>query len=158
MSIQKFLKRKFKKNINTKESFLKKSLISASVLSKLINASQLNPSFDTIIKIADYFQVSIDEVIGRKKYITPKPLFKHMCIYDVTNNLRIFIREQLCVLNISVYTLEKSCGIGDCTIMHFIKDNSTKKSLSTPIIIALAQYFNISIDRMIGRIAPAQQY
>ncbi|KJW03732.1 cro/C1-type HTH DNA-binding domain protein [Rickettsia argasii T170-B] len=54
----------------------------------------------------------------------------------------------------SIYDLEKNCGIGDSTIMHFIKENSTKKSLSTPVIIALAQYFNMSIDYMIGRSQP----
>ncbi|WP_045806046.1 helix-turn-helix domain-containing protein, partial [Rickettsia argasii] len=66
----------------------------------------------------------------------------------------LFLKKQLYILNMSIYDLEKNCGIGDSTIMHFIKENSTKKSLSTPVIIALAQYFNMSIDYMIGRSQP----
>jgi transcriptional regulator with XRE-family HTH domain len=155
ISIQKFLKKRFDNNAYNKKEFLSKSNISSSVLSKLINTSQLNPSFETILKIADYFQVSIDEVVGRNKYTmyhkSQKHIFKPMYIDDITNNLRLFIKEQLYILDMSVYDLEKNCGIGDSTIMHFIKTNSTKKSLSTPVIIALAQYFNVSIDYMIGR-------
>lgn len=158
ISIQKFLKQKFNNNAYNKKDFLSKSNISSSVLSKLINASQLNPSFETILKISDYFQVAIDEVVGRKKYTiyhkSQKHIFKHVYINDITHNLRLFLKEQLYILNMSVYDLEKNCGIGDSTIMHFIKENSTKKSLSTPVIIALAQYFNMSIDYMIGRLLP----
>lgn len=153
-NIQSFLNRKFDKTKLRKKDFIHGAGISSSAVSKLVHATQLNPSLTTILKIADYFQCSIDEVVGRKKYIkcyNSKKIFLTPSLNEINNNLRLFIKAQLNCLNINVYSLEKNCGLGDSTVMHFIKENSTKKILSTPVIIKLAEYFSVSIDHMIGR-------
>lgn len=160
-NIQGFLNKKLGKDKQGRKDFIQGSGVSSSALSKLINVRQLNPSFITVLRIANYFQCSIDEVLGRKNYFIRKNKDHYLWTLDlnsINNNLKLFINTQLDVLNINVYTLEKNCGLGDSTIMHFIKENSNKKILSTPVIITLAEYFNISIDHMIGRIILVQKH
>lgn len=63
--IQKFLEEKFKKY--NKDQFFKDVGFSRATAGKILNADHRNPEFKTILKIAKYFNCSVDEVIKRKK-------------------------------------------------------------------------------------------
>ncbi|EER20808.1 hypothetical protein REIS_2192 (plasmid) [Rickettsia endosymbiont of Ixodes scapularis] len=47
--------------------------------------------------------------------------------------------------------LSKNIGFSKTTIHCFLKANSHHKMLSTNVIIAIADYFNVSVDYIIGR-------
>ena len=67
--IQEFLQQKSIKNKAKRKDFLQGTGIHKSTVSKIINAKQPNPELKNIIKIANYFNCSIDESLGRNNYI-----------------------------------------------------------------------------------------
>ncbi len=154
LRIQKFLSQKIKAyKIQQKDLVLGTSL-SRSTISKLLNAILLNPNIITILKIATFFECDIDEVFGRTKFIknTKKyQLYVSLTLNDINNHLLSFLKTKIQQLNITEYVLEKNCRVGSSTITHFINTNSDNRILSTKVIVKLADYFQISIDEMIGR-------
>jgi transcriptional regulator with XRE-family HTH domain len=160
--IQAFLQQKsIKKDKAKRKDFTKNSGISKTTVSKIINASQLNPDLSTILKIADYFNCSLDEVLGRKKEYYKKSKnykFNYISLDAIYNNLRDFINTKLKEKkDINSYKLSEDCGFSSNAIRHFIKENNPQKVLGISIIVALADYFKVSIDEMIGRISPSNQ-
>lgn len=97
-----------------------------------------NPSIESLTKIADYFGVTIDSILGR----TTKPAIQDnsgLTIYDrikaIANSDGISIRE-----------LENRTGFSNGTI--------NKWRISSPSINnvqKIADYFKVSIDFLIGR-------
>jgi transcriptional regulator with XRE-family HTH domain len=151
-NIQQFLLKKCKILKIKRTDLIYSTHLAPSTISRLMNGRLLNPDLITIIKIADYFQCSIDAILGRVKYQnTPLP-FETLNLDIINNNLILFIQNKLKNLNISAYTLELNCKLGSCTITHFINHNSKIRILSINVIIVLADYFNVSVDDMIGRI------
>ncbi|WP_253308315.1 MULTISPECIES: helix-turn-helix transcriptional regulator [unclassified Rickettsia] len=69
--IKKFLKEKFKEYELSRKDFAKESGVPYTTVTRIMKAEagtgrEFNPEIDTILKIADYFNCSMDEVIGRK--------------------------------------------------------------------------------------------
>lgn len=90
-----------------------------------------NPDFITIVKIANYFNCAVDQVVGRRKFLPSINLivsFNNPDLNDINSNL-----------------------------CNFLKANSPYKMLSTNVIIALADYFNVSVDDMIERYPTTKQ-
>lgn len=113
-----------------------------------------NPDFMTIVKIADYFSCSIDQIIGRRGFkpeINRTVHFNNLDLHYIHNNLYTFLKEKVVQYNISTYFLSKNIGFSKTTIHCFLKANSPNKMLSTDAIIAIADYFNVSVDYIIGR-------
>ncbi|MCC8483970.1 MAG: helix-turn-helix transcriptional regulator [Rickettsia endosymbiont of Labidopullus appendiculatus] len=151
--IQKFLKRKFDKLNLKRKDFVQKTNISYATICKIMNLSQPNPEIGTILKIANYFKCSMDEVVGRNKYVTQDE-FIDISLSNITSNLRSFINKKLQEQNLNPYKLGRYIGFSENPIQDFIKENSTQEKLSSPITVALADYFQISLDEMVGRIKP----
>lgn len=154
LRLQKFLRQKIKvSQIQQKDVMLGTSL-SRSTISKLLSAVLLNPNIMTIVKIATYFECDIDEVLGRKKFIQhdKKHPYIPLTLNDIQSNLTAFLTIKLHQYNITEYILEKNCRLGSSTISHFINTNNNKM-LSTKVVVKLADYFQISIDEMLGRIS-----
>jgi plasmid maintenance system antidote protein VapI len=154
-NIKEFLNTKFKQLKLKRQHFIAHSGIDAPTVSKLCNARQLCPSMINVIKIANFFKCPIDEVIGRKKYL--HLISKDMTFYDIsseqiTNNLKNFITQKLRDTNLSVYSLEKLCGIGSNTLLSFIDTTQTERGLKITTIILLADYFHTTVDSIIGRV------
>lgn len=157
--IQVFLKRKFIENKLKAKEFARESNIPYNTIFRITKAVQRNPELKTILKIADYFKCSIDEVVGRSDYIsltTKKYEFTNISTEDIGTNLRQFLNHKLKEQNLSPYKLASIIGLGDAPIYEFIKDNSSKKCLSSLFTIAIADYFKVSLDEMVGRISPTQ--
>lgn len=153
--IQEFLKRKFDELKFKRKDIVKDTNISYPTICKIMNLSQPNPEIDTILKIANYFNCPIDEVIGRNKYvIQDKYEFIYISIEDISANLRSFINKKVQEHNLNSYKLGRYIGFSENPIQDFIKENSPQKKLSSAVTVALADYFQVSLDEMIGRVKP----
>ncbi|KHO02164.1 hypothetical protein JS61_08035 (plasmid) [Rickettsia felis] len=153
-NIQLFLTLRLRELKLKRQDFIKGSNISNTVTSKLLNATQINPSFTTILKIANYFNCSIDEVIGRKSNILTKSnKYKlNLTQTELSTNLKKFIKNKLTAHNMSPYHLSKTLQLGETIIFTFLNNKNNTKIFSSRILITLADYFDVPIDKMVGRI------
>jgi transcriptional regulator with XRE-family HTH domain len=152
LNIQTFLNCKIQELKITRQDFIKGSGIPASVVSGFINAIRINPTLNNVIKIADYFHCSVDEILGRTKYILHNKKVKQIPYSEIVNNLLLYLRHELKIRNLSANELAYLCKIGENTILKSLSNNKKKGNLSTRSIVAIADYLDISIDKMIGRI------
>ena len=151
--IQKFLEKEFAKH--SREQFIKDVGFSRSAIGKILNAEHRNPEFKTILKIADYFNCSIDKIINRNKYKTIKyKSFNLISLEEINKSLQIFLKNKINEFKYNPYKLGKDLGFNEHIVVHFLKG---KKNLGSPVVIALADYFKISIDEMIGRVSKSQE-
>ena len=153
--IQSFLQHRLAINSMSRFTLSKLSGIPYQTIIDIDHNTNSTPSLLTIIKIADFFQCSIDEIVGRDQYIICKrnePEFKKLQPTDISNNLKNFINTKIHLLSISPYALGLDIGFSQEVIPRFLHANNTRNILSTKMIISLANYFDISIDVMIGRI------
>jgi len=154
LNIKAFLSSKFTELKIKRKDFTKGSGIPASVLSGFLNAVRMTPTLTNIIKVADYFNCSIDEVLGRQEYFSSEEeyVFNKIGLYDIADNIRSYITSELVKRDIDAKSLSMLPGIGSDTILKFLKEEDKKKGISTKTVIAIANYFNVSIDEMIGRV------
>lgn len=164
MNVSNNIKKFLYKNIDNSDISRKEFCITAgipySTLSNLIHSISPNPDFITIVKIANYFNCAVDQVVGRRKFLPSINLivsFNNPDLNDINSNLRNFLKAKLSQDNISPYLLSKNIGFSKTTIHCFLKANSPYKMLSTNVILALANYFNVSVDDMIGRYPTTKQ-
>ncbi len=153
--IQKFLKRKLLENRLTKRELSRQSGVPYNTLFQILHALRSNTNLVTIIKIANYFNCSIDEVFGRKKYILKNnynniDIILSSCNFKLRNFISYKIKEQ----NLNPYQLSKNLGFSETVIWQFINDDKITRMLNSSVILALADYFQVSIDEMIGRTKP----
>lgn len=153
-NVKKFLEKKFKLHKISSKNFAKESYISYNSVCCILNSKRNNTKFDTIIKIASYFYSPIDEILNRTNYINNNEYYN---VNYVLENYNQEIRNFLC-LNIekhslNPYTLSCDLGFHNSVIQQFITDTTATRTLTTPVIIAVADYFKISIDEMINRIS-----
>lgn len=157
--VQQFLKLKFDQNKFDKKEFSRSSNIPYSTLCKIINGFQRNTELKTIIKIADYFNCSLDEVIGRDSISSVKlGNYRQLTKEDIKSNLKKYLDFKLKELSLNSYQLAKKCGFSDIALYEFMKNNTNEKKLGSSVIIGLADYFHISLDEMIGRTADKVEF
>jgi transcriptional regulator with XRE-family HTH domain len=155
--IQEFLKQKSIDDKAKRKEFIEGSRIHKSTVSKIINASHQSPDLKTILKIADYFNCTIDEVLDRTNNLSKKANISKLPLNELNNNLRNFIKGKLEKHLLTPYQLSRNCGFSSDAIRHFIRETNARETLGIMVIVALADYFKISIDEMIGRIPPSDQ-
>ena len=112
----------------------------------------LGPDFKNILKIADYFNCTIEEVLKRKNNLSGNIGITTLSLDEINSNLKNFIKEKLTSLSLNPYELSKNCGFSSDAIRHFIRQNNSQKTLGIAITVAIADYFKVSIDEMIGRV------
>ncbi|MFU7500297.1 MAG: helix-turn-helix domain-containing protein [Candidatus Tisiphia sp.] len=54
----------------------------------------------------------------------------------------------------NLHNLARNIGFSNNSLSGFINSNRGQKTLNSQIVVALADYFQVSIDEMIGRIKP----
>ncbi|WP_341748023.1 helix-turn-helix transcriptional regulator [Candidatus Tisiphia endosymbiont of Dascillus cervinus] len=156
--IQKFLGLKFEILKLKRRDFSEGSGIPYNNITSIMNGLRSNPQMHTILKIANYFDCSIDEVVGRSEYIPllqVKGRFKDLSLDDINNNLKKFLKDKVVKQDINFYILGKEIGF-NYSIHNFINGSREQKNLNSQIIVALADYFQVSLDEMVGRIAPTK--
>jgi predicted transcriptional regulator len=155
--VQAFLKQRLKENHLKRKDFIQKSGIPPSTVGKIIKAEYCNIGLKTLLFIANYFKCSIDMVICKTSYVSPhkeKQEFFDISLDKANTNLRNFLCRKLKEYNLNPYKLAKKCGFSETAIFNFIKDKNAKKSLGSAVTVALADYFQVSLDEMIGRVKP----
>ncbi|AIL66176.1 Helix-turn-helix protein (plasmid) [Rickettsiales bacterium Ac37b] len=150
-----FIKRKLlEHNLSLKELSLKSS-IPYPTLKSLNSGNKSSPQLQTILKIAALFNCSIDEVLGRdfKHYYNKNFKYGTLEINQAINNLKSFIKYKIIENNLTLSRLSLNVGFSDKLLADFFKSEDCVKTLSTLAICGIADYFNASIDEMIGRVS-----
>ncbi|WP_375319181.1 helix-turn-helix domain-containing protein [Candidatus Tisiphia endosymbiont of Oplodontha viridula] len=156
-NIKKFLKLKLKNRKLKRKDFVQGSGIPSSTLGNITKSEHYSPTLRSIIIIADYFECSIDEVVGRNIYNslnTENYIFQIVDSERIGINLKNFLTEKVKKLNLNSYKLSRELGFNEHIIHDFIKEDSLQQTLGSAVTIALADYFQVSVDEMIGRIKP----
>jgi transcriptional regulator with XRE-family HTH domain len=99
------------------------------------------PSFKNILTLADYFTCSLDFLVGRTE-IYEKLKFKE--VPKFSHSLRAAMQEK----HITEYRLNKDTDISRSILYEWFTDY---RNPSIDNLIILADYFDCSIDYLIGR-------
>lgn len=66
-----------------------------------------------------------------------------------TTNIRIFLQNRREESRIAVHIIERDCGVGAGTIKNILAGQA--KSVRTKTVLAIADYFNCSLDELTKR-------
>lgn len=156
--IQEFLKKKFNELNLKRKDFSRNSGIPYPTVVDITKGVKLNPSISNILKIANYFRCPTDEVIGRDQYITLHSSkgfeFNKITSDVVIDNLKQFLKNKVKNHNINLHNLSIDIGFSYNALNSFVNGNRGQKTLNSQIVVALANYFQVSLDEMIGRVKP----
>jgi transcriptional regulator with XRE-family HTH domain len=155
INLQNVLRIKFQEKKLKRKDFISQSGINPTTTNKIIGGNFRNPSLKTLLKLANYFNCHLDEVIGRdKKYYTVfTNNYKKLTEDEINTNLKKLIKDKIQETGLSAFQLAIRIGCSQNTIFNFLDDKREQKTLGSPVMVALANYFQLSIDEMIGRIA-----
>lgn len=128
-------------NSLTQTDFAKKINILPSYVSRYILGQQ-NPDFEIAVRMADYFNCTLDYLFGLEEYnvkkdFHPYPEFKFRFKFLLTK------------FNKTVKEVEIGTGIAKSSLYYWL---SGERIPSMDSIIKLAKYFNCSMDFIIGRV------
>lgn len=153
LNIQQFLHSKLKALKLSRQDLIKGSGLTPSGVCGLMNAEYINPTLGSIIKIANFFNCSIDEVLGRDQYIkfSNTTCFHPLTQQDIIKNIKNVLSTELKNRNITGSQLSKSCGIGKDTVSKYLNHTDVHYMFSIKTILAISEFLNLSIDTMIGR-------
>lgn len=122
----------------TQIEFAKKFGIAQSTLSTW-ERGRYEPDFDTLLKLSDYFGVSVDYLLGRSDMDTKKekPTEVNTVIKSLRTEKHISQRELAAAVNLTQQAVAK-----------------WEKGISEPdsdTLLKLADYFGVSVDYLLGR-------
>ncbi len=100
------------------------------------------PSFDNLIKFADYFGYSVDYILSRTDDDTECHTKKLM---SFSEHLKEILKEK----DITKYKLFKDCKLSNSYKVRWF-NQGVKPSVSN--LIKIADYLNISMDELMGRV------
>lgn len=153
-SISNFLLTKLKTHDLSRKELSSKIDLSYNSIRNLEQGNKQNPSIDTILKIADYFESPIENILDNKN--SPLGNYNNINFNEAIENLKSFIKSRLDADNIRGQNIAKIIGIGADTINDFVHPNPRKKSLGCSTLLKLSKFWNVSIDEMIGRVTPSK--
>ena len=146
------------RNISTRELALKLDVSTQTV--GHWQTGYRTPPIEKIYAIADFFNVSLDYLVGRSEFVS-SPISTDFQVHDTLQlghcqeiseyNNEIFAKrfKELRKKNhLSILDLEDKIGVSMSTINHW---ESNLRSPSIKKIFKLAEYFNVSVDYLLGR-------
>lgn len=153
VNLQNFLKVKFQEKKLKRKDFIFQSGINSTTTNKIIGGKFRNPSLKTLLKLANYFNCCLDEVTGRDKYIVSTNNCRKLTEDEINANLKKFIKNEIQETGLSAFQLAIQIGYTQNTIFSFLDEKRTQKTLGSVVMVALADYFQVSLDEMVGRTA-----
>ena len=153
-NIQNFLELKLSLNDLSRTEFSAKCGISYTSLHQLLHATKQNPALDTILKIANYFNESITNIISHNNAEITTSQFNNLDTQASLDNLKNFLIKEIKQNNLHPVKLAHAIGVGSDAIKDFIKTPQRKKSIGLATLVKLSEHWDISIDEMIGRTTP----
>jgi len=106
-----------------------------------------NPSAEALVKIADYFNTSVDFLLGRE-------MPEQKSIISETGRMVNIILDLIKTHNVSEYEITKKLGLSSGIFSQW-KQGKQKPSLDA--LMKIANYFNTSVDFLLGREIPEQK-
>lgn len=153
LRIKNFLETKFNKKKLNRVDFARKSGVPYRKLCHILNCTRKNVNIETVIKIAHYFNCSIEQVLGIDNVVYDEHYTEVNTVLENFNkNLQQFIQEKISKEKINPYILSKEIGFNENVIKRYIDDKTHKITISMPVIMGISRYFNVPIDKMIKRI------
>nr|WP_172686761.1 helix-turn-helix transcriptional regulator [Rickettsia endosymbiont of Ixodes pacificus]AKS10312.1 helix-turn-helix protein [Rickettsia endosymbiont of Ixodes pacificus] len=149
-NLQLFLLEKIKQHKINKKLLSHNCGIPYTTIVALFKSKHLNPSFSTLLKLADYFDCTIDELVGNKHKSNQVSKMIKVDISESMGNLRQFLinntkKEEL-------YAFSEELGLGYNAIYTFVYNKSKNRTLNSATILLIAQRYKTSIDKLIGRL------
>lgn len=139
----------------TRKQFADKSGISYSSVNELLSKRKANPAFSSVLKIANNFDASIDEILNAApSHNTELIPLSHE---KVMSNLRTYITSCIKKNNITPRSLAIKASLAPDSIRDFITRPPKKQTLGSHIICQLAKHWEVSVDEMIGRVEIKQE-
>ncbi|XVN42689.1 MAG: helix-turn-helix transcriptional regulator [Candidatus Rickettsia vulgarisii] len=154
-NIKNFLNKKIQEEGLSVSQLAKLTDIPGTTMREMLNNRR--PEIKNIVKIADYFNCSIDEILFNKppssrKNHNAEPTYNKLSLKELNTNLKKFVQDKLKENNINQYNLGKTIGHSDDVVRRFLReDGNNEKMLSTDVIVAIAKHYNTSIDEMLDR-------
>ena len=105
------------------------------------------PRYDALIKIADYFKVSIDFLVGRTRN-TYQEYESLIPLDHVPETFRLKLNRYMAEMKITKYRLAKSLGVGQTTLSRWFTVGGMPE---ISILIKIASLMDESIDFLLGR-------
>ena len=102
------------------------------------------PQYDALIKLADYFKVSINFLLGISNETYNSV---HCPIEEVQNQLCIKLKTYMEENSLTKYALAKKIGVGQCTLERWFSCNSMPE---TAVIVRIAKAMKQSVDSLLG--------
>ncbi len=150
-NIQNFLKESLKEGNLKRKVFVEKSGIPYTTYDRLIKKTPKHIELPTLLKIADFFHTPLDKIIKNDSAIKDLTVsFDTPSLDTIASNARLSIQQQLKAKGLTPYQLGENCDIGESTIPKFLVGKNKMLQVST--LIKVADYFEISLDEMIGRV------
>ena len=134
--------------------------MSTRALSKVIHADRKGvrgwlqgcyfPRWDTLIKIADYFHVSIDFLVGMEDCdeLAYMVAFKAVTVEEAkekfSSSLKTFMQQN----HLTIYAVAKGAKVGQKPVKNWLVKGSMPETMT---IIRLAHLMKCSIDSLFGR-------
>lgn len=116
------------------------------------NNKHANISLSNLLKIANYTNSLIDEILGKNILIQPnlEIKYKHLETSDVIRNIKFFLKNLIENREVNLYTLSLKLKLGNNTLYNLYHQQHSSINIKT--IIAIADEYNLSVDKLIGRI------
>lgn len=158
-----FFERKLRDGNFDRKTFAQATNIPKSILDKVLNKRPYSVNkviesrppqitIKSLLLIANHLNCSIDEMLGRNSFIPQvKGDFKQISSEGAMSSVREFISERLQESGLTIFELSKNCGFGKDTFSKFMKGGDSQAAMSTSAVIAIADYFNVPIDGLLGR-------
>ena len=150
--VKSFIERKLEENKLKKAHVAQGAGLSTFTVQHIVAGNHNNVSFKVVLKLADYFKCTIDEVLGRDKFKDIKISdFKSTTLESSMERVKEFINVKMSEEGLDVYKFARICGLGRTALRKFIMNGATHKSIDANNLLPISDTFNISIDELIGR-------
>lgn len=150
--VKSFIERKLEENKLKKAHVAQGAGLSTFTVQHIVAGNHNNVSFKVVLKLADYFKCTIDEVLGRDKFKDIKTSdFKSTTLESSMERIKEFIGVKMIEGGLDVYKFARICGLGRTALKKFIMNGDAHKSVDANNLLSIADTFNVSLDEIIGR-------
>jgi len=86
------------------------------------------PEIKTVIKIADYYNCSITEVLGGEDVEIPenKHGYAKLTLEQLSRNLKDYIKAEMTKRGLNQYQLARAMGHSDDALRHFLREENNE--------------------------------
>ena len=131
--------------------------LSNDTIRKLIKGEYKDTSLKTTLRLANFFECSLDEVLGRKKFEKNSKKLNQNFFSPTTAEssmeaIKYFISTKMENLGLDIYRFAEHCGLHKNSFINFIKKNTYHNYIGCNRILAIVDTFDVSLDELIGRI------